>query len=103
MAEIEMYYSEWCGYCHRARRLLELKGVPWTGYDVDMEAGKRREMQDRGGGSTVPQVFVDGEPIGGWDELFALEAEGRLDGILGLAPSGGDTRGNEVDDGGDGA
>ncbi|MDX1486180.1 MAG: glutaredoxin domain-containing protein [Alphaproteobacteria bacterium] len=87
MAEIEMYYSEWCGFCHRARALLDLKGVTWTGYDVDMIAGKRQEMVDRGGDRTVPQLFVDGVPIGGCAELFQLEAEGRLDAVLGLAPS----------------
>lgn len=97
-----MYYSEWCGYCHRARRLLELKGVPWTGYDVDMEAGRRDEMRKRGGGSTVPQIFVDGKPMGGWAELIALESEGRLDRVLGPAPPEGEARKREAPkDGGD--
>lgn len=86
MAKIEMYYSEWCGFCHRARALLEAKGAQWTGHDVDTVAAARREMIGRGGGRTVPQIFVDGAPIGGCAELFALEAEGRLDAMLGLAP-----------------
>ena len=90
MAEIEMYYSEWCGFCHRARALLEMKGAQWTGHDVDMAAGKRQEMTDRGGGRTVPQLFLDGTPIGGCAELFALEAEGRLDALLGIAPANAD-------------
>ncbi len=89
MAKIEMYYSEWCGFCHRARALLEAKGVQWTGHDVDMAAGLRQEMMDRGGGRTVPQLFVDGAPMGGCAELFALEAEGRLELMLGLAPADG--------------
>ena len=93
MAKIEMYYSEWCGFCHRARALLEMKGVEWIGHDVDMVAGKRQEMMDRGGGRTVPQLFVDGTPIGGSDELFALEAEGRFDAVLGGAPVDGDDGG----------
>jgi len=97
MAEIEMYYSEWCGFCHRARSLLEMKGVQWTGHDVDMEAGKRQEMMDRGGGRTVPQIFLDGAPIGGCAELFALEAEGRLDAMLGEAPANGDDGGSGDD------
>lgn len=86
MAKIEMYYSEWCGFCHRARALLEAKGAQWTGHDVDTVAAARQEMIGRGGGRTVPQIFVDGAPIGGCAELFALEAEGRLDAMLGLAP-----------------
>ena len=89
MAEIEMYYSEWCGFCHRARALLDMKEVQWTGHDVDTVAGKRQEMMDRGGGRTVPQIFVDGTPIGGCAELFALEAESRLDAMLGILPADG--------------
>ncbi len=84
MAKIEIYYSEWCGFCHRARRLLDIKKAEWIGHDVDMEAGKRQEMMDRGAGYTVPQVFVDDVPVGGCAELFALEDEGRLDAVLGL-------------------
>lgn len=97
MAKIEMYYSEWCGFCHRARALLEAKGAQWTGHDVDTVAAARQEMIGRGGGRTVPQIFVDGAPIGGCAELFALEAEGRLDAVLGLAP------GDAPDDAPDGA
>jgi glutaredoxin 3 len=97
MANVEMYYSEWCGYCHRARHLLEMKGVTWTGIDVDMEAGKRQEMMDRGGGHTVPQLFVDSTPIGGCAELFALESEGRLDAILGFEGTATDEQGSNAD------
>jgi glutaredoxin 3 len=89
MAKVEMYYSEWCGFCHRARALLQAKGVAWTGIDVDMTAGARQEMMARGGGRTVPQIFVDGAPIGGCEEIYALEAAGRLDALLGLAPAEG--------------
>ncbi len=99
MARIEMYYSEWCGFCHRARRLLEIKNVEWTGHDVDMEAGKRQEMMDRGSGYTVPQLFVDDVPIGGCAELFALEAEGRLDAVLGLESVDADVSGSGSDGG----
>lgn len=99
MAEIEMYYSEWCGFCHRARALLDSKGARWTGYDVDTAAGKRREMVDRGGGRTVPQIFVDGTPIGGCAELIALEAEGRLDAMLDIVPANGDDGVNGERDG----
>ncbi len=80
-----MYFSEWCGFCHRARSLLDMKGVAYTGYDVDMTAGARKEMVERGGGRTVPQIFVDGQPIGGCVELFQLESDGQLDALLGEA------------------
>jgi glutaredoxin 3 len=94
-----MYYSEWCGFCHRARSLLEMKGVQWTGHDVDLEAGKRQEMMARGGGRTVPQIFSDGAPIGGCTELFSLEAEGRLDIMLGIVAGTRDDSVSGEDDG----
>lgn len=95
-----MYYSEWCGFCHRARALLDAKGVPWTGIDVDMTQGARQEMRERGGGHTVPQIFIDGAPIGGCQEIYALEAEGRLDALLGVASA--DLDGGRTDAGKDG-
>ncbi|HYM41222.1 MAG TPA: glutaredoxin 3 [Steroidobacteraceae bacterium] len=77
-----MYASDWCGYCARARALLDAKGVAYTEIDVDLVPGAREEMVARGGGSTVPQVFIDGRPVGGSDELRALDAAGRLDSML---------------------
>lgn len=77
-----MYASDWCGYCRRARRLLDAKGVAYTEIDVDLVPGAREEMMTRGGGGTVPQVFIGGTPVGGFDELFALDAAGRLDFML---------------------
>ena len=100
MAKIEMYYSEWCGFCHRARGLLQIKEIDWVGYDVDMEAGKRQEMMDRGGGYTVPQIFVDGAPIGGCAELFSLESQGRLDALLGVVADEGTPDGQPPGGGG---
>lgn len=93
MATVEIYASMWCGFCHRAKALLGRKGISWTEYDVDASAGLRREMQERGGGRTVPQIFIDGRPIGGCDELHALDRQGRLDALLGLTPSGDDSSG----------
>ena len=84
-----MYASMWCGFCHRAKALLREKGLTWTEYDVDMESGRREEMQRRGGARTVPQIFISGTPIGGCDELYALEREGKLDAMLGLTGEGG--------------
>lgn len=80
--EVLVYLSDWCPYCRRARALLESKGVAFTEIDVDMTPGSRAEMLARGGGSTIPQVFIDGAAVGGADELQALDAAGRLDSML---------------------
>lgn len=77
-----MYATDWCGYCARARRLLESKGVAFTEIDVEAVAGARDEMMARGGGDTVPQIFIGGTPVGGSDELRALDEAGRLDSML---------------------
>ena len=83
MAKVEMYTTQWCGYCARARALLERKGVEFTEYDVEEQAGKREEARARSGGRTsVPQIFIDGKYIGGSDEMAALEAAGKLDPLL---------------------
>ena len=88
MAKIEIYTTMWCGYCARARALLNQKGVPFTDIDVDTDSARREEMVARsGGGRTVPQIFIDGEHIGGSDELLALDRAGELDRRLGLAAS----------------
>ena len=80
--QVEIYVSDWCPYCARARSLLEAKGVAFTEIDVDASAAARSEMLARGGGDTVPQIFIGGKPVGGCDELHALDADGRLDPML---------------------
>ena len=83
MAKVEIYTSPFCGYCFRAKRLLDSKGVSFEDYDVMMDAAKREEMVERAGGrSTVPQIFIDGRHIGGCDELHALDKSGKLDPLL---------------------
>lgn len=83
MAKVEMYTTQWCGYCARARALLQRKGVEFAEYDVEEETGKREEARARSGGRTsVPQIFIDGKHIGGSDEIAALEAAGKLDAML---------------------
>lgn len=77
-----MYVTGWCPYCTRARALLEAKGVAFTEIDVEAVPGAHREMETRGGGGTVPQIFIGGRPIGGCDELHALDAAGSLDPLL---------------------
>jgi glutaredoxin 3 len=85
MAQVEMYTTMWCPYCARARALFEKKGVAYTEIDLMEEPGRRSEMVKRAGGrSTVPQIFIDGDHIGGSDELVALDRAGKLDPKLGL-------------------
>ena len=85
MAKVEIYTQWGCGYCSRAKALLDGKGVPYTEYDVTMDAAKRSEMVDRAPGArTVPQVFIDGVAMGGSDDIHALDRAGKLDPLLGL-------------------
>ena len=86
MAEVVVYSTMFCPYCHRAKALLKAKGVAFTEIDVMMDPAKREEMTRlSGGGRTVPQIFIDGKPVGGSDELHALDRAGRLDALLGIA------------------
>lgn len=83
MKQVEIYTSPICGYCLRAKRLLENKGVAYVEIDVLSNPSARAEMRERANGArTVPQVFIDGDPIGGSDELHALERAGKLDSLL---------------------
>jgi glutaredoxin 3 len=83
MAEIEIYTTPFCPFCWRAKRLLNGKGLQFTEIDVLLHPGRRAEMTERADGrTTVPQIFIDGQGIGGSDELAALEASGELDMLL---------------------
>jgi glutaredoxin 3 len=82
MAKIEIYTTPWCGYCARAKGLLEQKGAAYSEMDVMEDAAKRAEMRERSKRSTVPQIFINGEHIGGSDELADLERAGKLDALL---------------------
>jgi glutaredoxin 3 len=82
MAKIEIYTTPWCGYCARAKALLEKKGAAYEETDVMEDAGKRGEMRERSRRTTVPQIFINGQHIGGSDELAALELAGKLDALL---------------------
>ena len=84
MAKVTIYTTMMCPYCARAKSLLDHKGVEYEEIDVTFSGKKRRQMTERAAGRyTVPQIFIDGESIGGSDELVALEMGGRLDGLLG--------------------
>jgi glutaredoxin 3 len=86
MAEVVVYTSPFCGYCHRAKRLLTEKGVQFEEIDVMQNPQRRPEMVERAGGRTsVPQIFIDGKGIGGCDDLYELERAGKLDAMLGRA------------------
>lgn len=83
MAHVEIYTKAFCGYCARAKALLEHKGVAFEEFDITMGGPKRAEMLERAnGGVTVPQIFIDGRHVGGSDDLSRLEREGRLDALL---------------------
>ena len=85
MSHVEIYTKAFCGYCARAKALLESKGVRFEEYDITMGGPKRGEMIERAsGGVTVPQIFIDGQHIGGSDDLSALDRSGKLDPLLGL-------------------
>jgi glutaredoxin 3 len=82
MAKIEIYTTPFCGYCARAKGLLDKKGAAYEEMDVMMDEKKRSEMRERAKRTTVPQIFINGRHIGGSDELAALEQAGKLDPLL---------------------
>jgi len=82
MAKIEIYTKPMCPYCIRAKALLDKKKVTYSETNAFISADKRREMNDRSGRNTFPQIFIDDKHIGGCDELMALEARGGLDPLL---------------------
>ncbi len=87
MAEVVLYATASCGYCQRARRLLERKGVAFQEISLDRDPGRWQEMEQRSGRNTVPQLFIDGRSIGGFDDMAELDFEGELDQLLGLEDS----------------
>jgi glutaredoxin 3 len=83
MAKVEIYSKFLCGFCARSKNLLASKGVEFEEFDITMNAEKRAEMLSRSdGGLTVPQIFINGQHVGGSDDLAALEATGQLDAML---------------------
>ena len=83
--KVEIYTKFYCGFCYRAKHLLDSKGVEYVEHDITLGGPKREEMLERKpDASTVPQIFIDGQAIGGSDDLARLEREGKLDGLLGL-------------------
>jgi glutaredoxin 3 len=78
MARIQMYTTRWCGYCFRAKSLLESRGLEFEEIVLDEDVAFRQKLFDLTGGWTVPQILIDGQPIGGFTELWQLDRDGRL-------------------------
>ena len=78
MTSIQLYTTAWCGHCVRAKMLLEQRGLPFEEIHVDDDPAFRQHLEDLTGGWTVPQIVIDGEPIGGFAELSALDRAGGL-------------------------
>ncbi len=88
MPKIEIYTQPFCGYCYRAKKLLDDKGVEYEEIDVMEQPNRRGEMVERAGGSTsTPQIFVDGQAQGVSDDIAALNRKGQLDTLLGISPA----------------
>jgi glutaredoxin 3 len=83
MAEVTIYTTSYCPYCVQAKRLLAHKGIHYAEIDVTEDVDLRQKMVDQSGRRTVPQIFIDGQPIGGFDELHELDSSGRLDEMVG--------------------
>lgn len=82
MIQVTVYGTEHCPFCWRARQLLESKQVDYTYIAVDNNSALRLEMEQLSGGYTVPQILIDGKPLGGCDDLYQLDADGKLDAML---------------------
>lgn len=83
MPDVVIYTKGWCGYCDRAKDLLARKGVAFTEVEISDDDALRDEMVARAGGRrTVPQIFIGETHVGGCDDLYQMEREGRLDALL---------------------
>ena len=83
MTDVTIYTRDWCSYCSAAKRLLDDKGVAYTEHNATDTPAARQEMIARANGrSTFPQIFIGSVHVGGCDDLYALDAAGRLDGLL---------------------
>jgi glutaredoxin 3 len=85
MVQVVIYTTSYCPYCFRAKSLLRSKHVEFQEIDVTDDPARRAEMEKLSRRHTVPQIFIDGKPIGGYDDARRLETSGKLDQLLGLA------------------
>ena len=79
MNRIQIYTTRWCGYCARAKALLDAKGIAYEEISLDEDPAFRSSLFDLTGGWTVPQILIDGTPVGGYTELWRLDKSGALD------------------------
>ena len=84
-AKVVMYGTAMCPYCAAARMLFKKKNIEFEDIPVQGNADLRAEMEAKSGGRTVPQIFIDGEPVGGFDDVYELDQSGKLDELLGRA------------------
>jgi glutaredoxin 3 len=82
VSKIVIYTTQWCPYCRNAKALLARKGQKWEEIDVEAEPARRREMVERSGRTSVPQIWIGERHVGGCDDLVALERSGELDALL---------------------
>jgi glutaredoxin 3 len=82
MSDIRIYTTRWCGYCVRAKALLDARGLAYEEVSMDDDEAFRAHLQELTGGWSVPQIVIDGRPIGGYTELWRLDRDGRLNELL---------------------
>lgn len=82
MTEVVIYSKNYCPYCQRVKALLDEKGVKYQEIDITYDEAKQKEMMERSGRTTVPEIFIDGRHIGGCNDLYKLEEKGKLDKLL---------------------
>jgi glutaredoxin 3 len=83
MSQVIVYSGPSCPYCDRAKALLKKKGAAFDDFNVKADAAKMTEMLEKSGGKrTIPQIFINGQHIGGCDDLYAIDKEGKLDALL---------------------
>lgn len=97
MPEIVIYSTAMCPYCVRAKMLLQRKGMRWEEKRIDLDHGLMSEMLRRSNRRTVPQIFIGDHHVGGYDDMAALDAAGRLDPLLGIAPRIDDNLSHAID------
>lgn len=84
MARVVVYSTDYCPYCQAAKSLLRAKGVVFTEINVENDDDKRRWLVEKTGMTTVPQIFIDDASYGGYDDIVALDRQGKLNAILGI-------------------
>jgi glutaredoxin 3 len=85
-AFVEIYVSALCPYCHWAKQMLDGKSIQYTAYSVDQNPKAREEASRRSNRHTVPQIFINGTSIGGFDDMSLLQSQGKLDAMLAEVP-----------------